>query len=942
MHLELKNQGETTANEVIVRSIPSIGLIYKEYSASIDGEIVTTSENPFASGPAKIGLNIGTVKPGASLIVEYQVTVSAAQDISEQDFASTFSTREAVIPIKANAAEPMSLSTLVAQIRTQESVIFAEQLSFVDLPPGALSAKKPVDGLVRAFGFDVSYTKQDATIKILEGSQLAGEAMISAEAAHSLAVGIGDTVSLALPDGSQLEARISGIVDFTQARSLFSSRQGANLEAFIYVPNALVLDSVFFADRIVPSFERAATSRGERIKSLPIREVDIGVNRALLDAEPSVALGQTQSLAESISSVAGGQGFLLDNISNTLAVARDDAKVAKRMFVVLGIPGAMLAAMLASYAGIVLAGAQRREQATLRIRGASRKHLLSMLLMRVSCITLSGAGIGIPLGYTTAAAVLGYNTLMRTTLASLVTSAVLGTSAGLLATGSALYFTGRRSIEREINEEKARLWAQPPAWRRFYLDILGIVAVIVTTMVISANSGFEGTPGSVYVGRAVQLPLGLLFLLIAMWISATFLGGRIVAWILAHPRMNSSLDLKRPFFLLYRMSLKQRSWVLVDAAVILGLIVALSTSLAIFTTSYDAAKAADARYTVGSDIRVTPKPASGYRSGDANKFMIKGIGSVAPVVYGVHNVVLRSKRTEEVANLAALNPEAYLRVAPLDTTHFSNGSAEKSLNILTDQPDSILLSTHMASFLQAKEGDTIRVLLARATSEQIEIEMKMVGSFERLPGFPESADALMNINRHEEMVASTSPAFFLAQTHEPGDAALAQTATALRNGPGSNGKVQIDTRLTALAKDQSSLAALNIAGLLQLDSGYSLAMGAMTVAIFVFGLLLQRRREYVTLRAQGMQSTAIRILILAEAGTAAFTGCSIGVSVGLIMAFYLINILRPLFVLDPVYHVPLGSLSTILGLVLSTTGVTSVAASSLVNRLRVTELLRDE
>jgi ABC-type antimicrobial peptide transport system permease subunit len=239
-------------------------------------------------------------------------------------------------------------------------------------------------------------------------------------------------------------------------------------------------------------------------------------------------------------------------------------------------------------------------------------------------------------------------------------------------------------------------------------------------------------------------------------------------------------------------------------------------------------------------------------------------------------------------------------------------------------------------------GDTVWVLLARATSEQVEIEMRLVGLFERLPGFPDGADALLNIATHETMVASTAPAFFLAQARDGSDATLERATATLRNQHGSTGALQIDTRLTALAKDQSSLAALNISGLLKLDSAYSLAMGTVTIAIFVFGLLLQRRREYVTLRAQGMEPRAIRTLIGAEASTAALAGCCVGVVVGLMMAYYFINVLRPLFILDPPYSVPQGSLRTILGSVLAATVMTSVAASSLVNRLRASELLRDE
>lgn len=83
-------------------------------------------------------------------------------------------------------------------------------------------------------------------------------------------------------------------------------------------------------------------------------------------------------------------------------------------------------------------------------------------------------------------------------------------------------------------------------------------------------------------------------------------------------------------------------------------------------------------------------------------------------------------------------------------------------------------------------------------------------------------------------------------------------------------------------------------------------MGTVATAIFVFGLLLQRRREYVTFRAQGLQPRANRVLISAEAATVAVAGCVSGVAVGLVMGVYFIKVLRPLFVLSPPYHVPKG------------------------------------
>ena len=509
VRMVLVNQGATPANEVVVRSVPGADLSYVAGSATLDGKVLaSTAENPFASGAARAGLNIGTLGPGASAVLEYQATVTAERDISEQDFATTFSTREAVTPVEADAAQPMSLADLTAQIRTLQGVAFAEQLSFVDLPPGALSARAPVDGPVRLFGFDASYTQHDATIKLVAGSQEAGEAMISAEAANFLGVAVGDTIAYGLPDGTQPNVRVSGIVDLTRARSLFSSRRGANLETFIYVPYTLIIDAPSFTNVVLPAFERAATGRGERVKSPPVREVDIGVERELLDAEPSVALAQTQQIAATILAGAGERDFLLDNISNTLAVAAADAEVAKRMFVFLGFPGAVLAATLAAYAGVVLAGAQRREQATLRIRGASRRHLLAMLAMHVSAVTATGAAAGVVLGYATVAIVIGPATLQRATTGSLAASAILGTAAGLLATSSALYLAGRRAIDREIQADRARLWSRPPAWRRYRLDLAGLAIALLITVFAPSRRALRACVTGVGIGVGRQGSVG--------------------------------------------------------------------------------------------------------------------------------------------------------------------------------------------------------------------------------------------------------------------------------------------------------------------------------------------------------------------------------------------------------------------------------------------------
>lgn len=946
VELEVHNPGEFPANEVTIRSQPGETLSFVSGSAELDGApIPELSENPFAHGPGRVGLNLGTVEPGSTRLISYLVAAEADTELNDSTITSTYSSRESVIPfaVNQNAAVPLDeLARLIAQI---PGVANASQLSLADLGPDRLSSGgSTATGPARIFGFDADYAGRDATVNIAQGELSPDGGVLSAEAAAAMNAAIGDTVAVALPDGSALDLEITGIADLSQARSLFSSRRGGDLETFIYSPNSITVSSRLFADTVLPAYERAGTDQQGRLKNPPLREIDITLQRHLLDSDPATALAQTQRLADDITRVALHQDYLLDNISNTLEVAAADSTAAKRLFIFLGVPGCLLAAMLAAYAGNVLAAAQRREQATLRIRGASRRHLLRMLTLRTALLTATGSTIGLVLGYGAAATILGQASLSRASTSSLVTSALIGSISGFLATGTALYLTGRRSIDREINEDRAQLADRVPLWKRTRVDIIGVAVVIIGTVVAVRTHAFDGESGSVYFGRSVKLNLPLLVLPIAVWITGSLLAARLFGSVLARSQPQSTSEVGRPLLSLYRFSVGRRPWAIGNGAVVVSLIVALATCLGSFAASYDLAKSQDSRFANGSDVRITPSPTAeqSYGVDDAATFRTDGVAEATPVIYGVSNVILRSARTSDPANLAAIDPDSYASVAPVSDAHFPSGDAGGTLRRLQTTPGAVLLSQDMAAFLKAEVGDSVFILLARATDQQVDVEFRVVALFERLPGFPDGADAVISIDAFAAGVPGKAPDFFLASAATNDDTGVQRAVTSLQQGPAAADNLQIDSRLSALARDQSSLAALNIAGLVTLDSTFALSMAAVTIAIFVFGLLLQRRREYITLRAQGLEPRTIRLLIGAEATTVAVGGAIAGLAVGAVMGYYFVTVLRPLFVLAPNYTLSPRAIATTLLLVLVATALTSTAASRLVNRLEATELLRDE
>ncbi len=946
VQLELRNDGEFDANEATVRSRPGKGFQFIPESAEIDGVPVTDfPDNPFAHGPGRTGYNLGTVEPGGVRLLSYRVRADVESDAGDA-VRSWVSSRESVKPVAANQPPPASLEELAGLIAQIDGVASANQLSFADLGSETFSANGvTAPGMARIFGFDADYADRDKTILIIQGAMTDHGAILSAEAAALMHAGVGDSVSVLLPDRTTIDVQVTGIADLSRARSLFGSRRGADLETFLYRPVSMIVSSTMFADTVFPAYQRSATDRGARLKNPPVREIDVTLDHQRLDGSPAAALLETQRISAMIMDVSAHQDYLLDNISNTLEVAVADAQTAKRLFFFLGIPGGFLAAMLAAYAASVLASAQRREQATLRIRGADKQHLLKMLALRTVLITGAGSIIGLFLGLGVDVALLGYESLARAGIIKLAVSALLGTVGGFLTTGISLYVTGHISIERQINEDRARYAEHSPFWRRADLDILGVAVLVIGTVAALRFHAFEGAAGSVYFGRGVELNLALLVFPVAVWFTGSFFAMRIFAALLSRIRAHTTSSVVKPWPDLFRFSVSRRPWPIGNGALIVSLIVALATSLAAFTASYNNAKAEDARYANGSDIRITPGPTdqNHFAASDMSLFRVDGVADVTPVIYGVQNVILRSARTSDPANMAAIDPKSFGAVAPLHDADFVDINAAEALEMLQDDPDAILLSVDMANFLQASLGDSLHVLLVRGTAEQVEVTLHITGLFTRLPGCPDGVQALMSIERHTAHAPAKLPDYFLAATSAAADdAGLQDALEALQNGPGSRYELYADSRTTILAKDQSSLAALNIAGLVELDSVFSLAMAAVTIGIFVFGLLLQRRREYITLRAQGLESSTIRLLIAAEAGTIAIGGSFAGVLVGVAMGLYFVKVLQPLFVHVPRYIVPLHAVAVPIVLVCIGTMISSIAGSRLVNGLQPTELLRDE
>jgi putative ABC transport system permease protein len=314
---------------------------------------------------------------------------------------------------------------------------------------------------------------------------------------------------------------------------------------------------------------------------------------------------------------------------------------------------------------------------------------------------------------------------------------------------------------------------------------------------------------------------------------------------------------------------------------------------------------------------------------------------VRPGTTAGENAVLIGRYNEDRKDLAAIDPRGFLQVAALSDAFFADGSAAHAMDALAHDPRGLLIDSRTAGDLAVAKGDHVQVLLARGTKRQALRTFHVLGLFDRFPGFPQGVNLVADLAGYGAATGSTQPDFFLARANDRSHAGLARAVAAVRSGPGRRDPVNIDTTETNLDKDQSSLTALNVHGLVDLDSLFTLLMTAAVIAIFVFGLMLQRRREYVTLQALGMPIAQVRALVLGEAGLVAGSGLVAGMLVGTTMAVLFVRVLRPLFILDPSTTFPVGDLLTTAVITIAATVAAALAATAMLSRLRPTELLRE-
>ncbi|CAB3801199.1 ABC transporter permease [Pararobbsia alpina] len=212
--------------------------------------------------------------------------------------------------------------------------------------------------------------------------------LIAQQTAANLHVTIGDTVSIRRPGVAAADVRIAGIVDLPNADAMFQAIGVAPGAAPQAPPDNVLLLPMDAWQRLFGA-EAAAGAPGLRT------QLHVALAHDLLPGDPEAAAAQVQGAARNLEARMAGNALVADNLAARLDGVRSDALFAKVLFLFLGAPGALLGAFLTI--GVVAAGSgrRRRDQALLRIRGASRAQIMKLAGVEGMCVGVGGTLVGL-------------------------------------------------------------------------------------------------------------------------------------------------------------------------------------------------------------------------------------------------------------------------------------------------------------------------------------------------------------------------------------------------------------------------------------------------------------------------------------------------------------------------------------------------------------------
>ena len=821
-----------------------------------------------------VGAAVGLALPVALLASLGTFVVASSESMARRAVASLPVDWQVVVA--PGADPPMVIDAIgkAARYSSLQSVGYADTDGFSATTGGTSQTTGPG----KVLGLDADYRRIfPGQIELNLGSW--DGVLAASQTAANLHIAPGDTVTIQRVGMNPVDVKIAGVVALPNADSMFQAiGVSKNLAPQAPPDNVLLMPM----QQWHAIFSPQSSARPDTVRT----EIHVRFDRSILLPDPSAAFIQAQRTANSFEARVAGSAALTDNLAAQLDAVRADALYARVLFLFLGIPGVVLALLVTLAIASSGSERRRREQALLRLRGASRPQVLRLAAIEAAAT----GGLGVTIGLVLAVMItLGWWRLddLRLAVPWLIPVGAVGLGFGIAASLVPAWMDATRT---SISAARAEVDRQTsPLWQRLYADI-AILAVGAIVFWAVARSGYqvvlapEGVAQTSVHYEAFLAPL-------CLWIGAGLLWLRLSRWILG-PGHRLVAVLLAPFSAalapIIAASLSRQRRRMARGVALVALAFAFATATAIFNSTYNAQSRVDAELTNGADVSLT-----GTTTHPAGEFLpklrsIPGVVAAEPMMHRFAYV------GADLQDMFAINAATIGKLTTISNAYFANHDAANSLALLVKTPDGVFVSQETVDDFQLQQGDRLNLRLQNASDHQYHVvPFRFIGIVREFPTAPKDSFLVANADYIARKTGTDASEVVLLRTSGDTDA----VAAAARKLAATQGGAKVTTLGETQALISSSLTAIDLRGLTALELAFSVLMIASVTGLVLTLALAERRRSFTILSALGATPRQLGAFLWGEGLFIVVGGAIMGTVVGFGIAYVLVALLSGVF--DP-------------------------------------------
>ncbi|MFL5822438.1 MAG: FtsX-like permease family protein [Solirubrobacteraceae bacterium] len=781
------------------------------------------------------------------------------------------------------------------------------------------------------------YLSHIHTFRLLRGSLRPGAVVLDQQLAATLQARLGDFITLIPRPGARPQRyAVSGVGLITAPDTVFQPLNPQLGPAPAQPPsNAMIMPIDTFAATLghalpsLPPVASAAAAIPGAQRTIQW-QVQAQVDPGGLGGSPSQALTRAGQIVHRVERSLPGQVQFVDNLSDQLSTAASDALYAEVLYIMLAVPGALVALGLAYLAALGTVDRDRRDLALLRARGATRRQLLGLGVAESAALGLIAGAFGAGLAFA-AVALIVKGTIDLTVLRAVATVAVcilLGVVGALAARVGAVASVLRGTVSEGRRSTRR---VGKPLWQRLYLDILAL-ALSGLIYWLTASTGFSAVvnPDS---NPTLSLAVYMFFAPALLWLGATLLLIRLRGGVLANLMQRLAGARPRTQRRLLLVSAARRGAAINRGLLLVGLLLAFGVNLGIFTATYDQQANVDAELTLGGDVTVTAPPgvATSHRL-ESRIALLPGVQGTTAVDHSYAYV------GPDLQDTFGIDTATIARGTTLRDSYFLGADARQTLARLASRPDGILVSRETIGDYQLKLGDLLRLrVLNNRTGHFHVVPFHVEGIVQEFPSAPRDSFMVANRSYLEAADLAGGPNVVFVKTNDPVGVSHHIAQVTRRDGTIIK-NIDQQTQQTV-----SSITTVDLQGISRIEEVFTIVLAAAAMALFVALTAAERRHELATMAALGASLRNIGAFLWSEVALVLAAGLLLAAGLGLLLAVMLVAMLQHVF--DPPpdsLAVPWAYLGELALGAAAAAGIAGAIATRRLRRLPLGRLLREQ